>query len=792
MMAGKGELRGVAAAAWEAALPGDAVLMAGSGTLGFLQLPVGGSNGGSQQQHFHVLRADGLEVPDAVCGDIHLAITRPRSLRVSIQLVTRDRPKFLQHALGLIAQQDCARQDFEVVVVDDAPQCALASEEVRLISLDQGFLRQCLRYIHVPSSEPLAIGAKRNLAALVSCGALIMHWDDDDYYGPARVRLQCEPILAARADITLLPQVWSFHAGDACGPDGFFRTEGASGHMCTMTYRRSLWNSSEPLRQYAEASLMEDLFFLRNATGLFGAVSEDLNASLVDFIYVKHSRSASSAPRLGRASKTGPTFLPKGTTEFLGWLCDEAPAKLPSQSIGDQVRQEMSFLQLYAPPPAGGRAEVPVPVSLPRKYLMAFARMIPMIPDREEREAAREELVRRLREVRLCCFDGASLTMVAWCCSTLRLPASHAFWREFARVAATAAQGLSMHDIGMLCFVAGRIGLGAEVVLVEALFGRVRASLEELQPQDVLNTISAMARLKMQDKALLEGLLGRHPLSGFSPEEFLRLTWSVSQLQRSLAEEWLYPTLIHVPVELAVRIHDRLRALVGTPGIRLCGSGEVPLLLCRNFATREECSAVRRIAERQGWQRTENVVRKVHAAVLNQHGSANDALVLELRQRAAAMVGLPTHTCESLHCVRYADDESHKDHYDYVQEVDVRWAMDHTEPHMDSLLMGGQRHTTVLLYLTSLDEGEGGETFFEHLNARVRPQMGAALIWPNVGRDGKPDPRTKHTSLPLNAEEKLVANLWLRAADAEHLRNVPSSGCLPRPPWSGVAPLVDG
>merc|ERR1712194_913500 len=134
---------------------------------------------------------------------------------------------------------------------------------------------------------------------------------DDDYYGPSRLRIQSSPILAGRVDFTLVPLVWSFHTGDACGPDGFYYSDGTGGgHMCTMSYRKSLWSGEDHLRQYAESSLMEDLFFYRNQTGIFDATTQTMELGLIDFVYVHHGRSASAAPRVGRQVSLAPTFLP--------------------------------------------------------------------------------------------------------------------------------------------------------------------------------------------------------------------------------------------------------------------------------------------------------------------------------------------------------------------------------------------------------------------------------------------------------------------------------------------------
>jgi hypothetical protein len=78
----------------------------------------------------------------------------------------------------------------ELLIIDDGtdPVADLADHlpEVRYVQLKQR----------------TSIGAKRNLAGRQARSAIIAHWDDDDWYGPGRLRYQAEPILSGRADLT--------------------------------------------------------------------------------------------------------------------------------------------------------------------------------------------------------------------------------------------------------------------------------------------------------------------------------------------------------------------------------------------------------------------------------------------------------------------------------------------------------------------------------------------------------------------------------------------------------------
>ncbi|CAE8648589.1 unnamed protein product [Polarella glacialis] len=820
------------------------------------------------------------------------ALRPARALRmevpdVSIQVVTFCRPQLLRHALWLASRQDIAREQLEVLVVDDSPSCSLAAG--CLEGLDADFVRQCLRFVAL--EQRVSIGAKRNLAAALSRGTVIMHWDDDDYFGANRARAQSMPILAGKADVTLLPLVHSFYTGDQRGPDGFFEAalSGAgscSGHLSTLSYRRSLWDGGDELRRYADASLMEDLFLYRNLQGLFGALCQDLPGGSVDFVYVKHPASASAQPRVGRPSPGGqpPGFLPEATLRLLATLRDASPPPVGalrlerSRSVLGQLQQEQCFLAAYLRRGGGlrGRSRVP------RRLFMDLARMLPLMPSAHEKEQALQSLAAQLLDVGqateerdeegatavgLARLDGPSMAMAAWCCSTLRLPPGHAFWAqlsvrirfEAARAPESAAEprldeggccssreefGLTAADVSMLTYVAGRVGLGSDQALLLALLGLAQAPqrLAELGPKDVVNLASAFARLFPQScptapvqataaaaaatatvtttaatattavatttttatltmgegatpveaggeaaeeaVPLLGSLLRRFPPEDYASEDWLRLTWAVFRLRPLWAEEHLFPRFTRTPLDVATALYARLDALArrrsgraasdvqvqvlnGGPG----GAADVPVLLLRGFASPAECRELARLAEEQCWQRTENSVRKVDVSIFNQQGTATHPLVLDIRRRAALLAGQPIGHCESLNLVRYEEGEQHKPHYDYVQEVDVRFAVGRPEPSLDSMLLGGQRFCTVLLYLSSAAEDQGGETAFGELGLKVRPEIGAALIWPNVQKDGQPEPRTVHGSLPLRYGEKLVVNAWLRSEDVDYFRS---------------------
>jgi hypothetical protein len=130
-----------------------------------------------------------------------------------------------------------------------------------------------------------------------------------------------------------------------------------------------------------------------------------------------------------------------------------------------------------------------------------------------------------------------------------------------------------------------------------------------------------------------------------------------------------------------------------------------------------------------------------------------DMVLLMVRERIGAAIGLPVATMEGPQVLHYAVGERFTPHYDFL---DLEF-----EGHARALAEHGQRVATVLVYLN--DEGlEGGETDFPVLGVRHRGGRGDALLFANVDADGLPDRRSLHAGLPPTAGEKWLFSQWIR------------------------------
>ncbi len=125
-----------------------------------------------------------------------------------------------------------------------------------------------------------------------------------------------------------------------------------------------------------------------------------------------------------------------------------------------------------------------------------------------------------------------------------------------------------------------------------------------------------------------------------------------------------------------------------------------------------------------------------------------DVVVLLVRQRIAATIGVPAGALETSQVLHYAAGEQYARHFDYL------------DPALPDVAERGQRIVTFLVYLNHAFEG--GETEFPRLGLKHRGGTGDALYFGNLGSDGAPDTQTLHAGLPPTSGEKWLFSQWIR------------------------------
>ena len=195
---------------------------------------------------------------------------------------------------------------------------------------------------------------------------------------------------------------------------------------------------------------------------------------------------------------------------------------------------------------------------------------------------------------------------------------------------------------------------------------------------------------------------------------------------------------------------------------------EPPVYLITDFASPEDVKAMRawavtapfahsRIDEGAASSRS-SARTSASCAVPRGTLPAFDALT----ERSAALIGGRWNQVEPLQVVRYEGGQRFDNHHD-AGTVRPSGAIQVVPP---------RRVATLLLFLTSIDSDDddhenvpNGATVFPRLGIAQRPRAGAALLWPNVGPDGRPDARTIHRGNPVVGRVKYAVNVWIAAED---------------------------
>jgi glycosyltransferase involved in cell wall biosynthesis len=213
-------------------------------------------------------------LPEERVRAVMAAVPPPPPL-VSCIMPTFNRRPFIPLALACFRQQRYPNRELVVIDDGDDPVEDLLRGEKEV------------RYVRVPRRT--SIGAKRNIGCAEARGELIALWDDDDWYGPARLDQQVAPLRRAEADITALENRVTLQL-----PQRKFWTVSSRLHQkmfaCDVTggttvFRKSIWRDG---LKFVESNLGEDANFLRRATRSGRRLRRIVNDGL--FIYVRHGR----------------------------------------------------------------------------------------------------------------------------------------------------------------------------------------------------------------------------------------------------------------------------------------------------------------------------------------------------------------------------------------------------------------------------------------------------------------------------------------------------------------------
>ena len=178
-------------------------------------------------------------------GETHASVRISGRPLVSCIMPTHNRRRFVPLAIRHFLRQDYDPK--ELVILDDGTDSVedLAPRDARI------------RYLRLESR--LSVGAKRNLACEQARGEIILHWDDDDWQAPHRIRSMVETLLGQDLDLCGLNPILFFdlRTGQAWRyrypPQDRFWVHGSS--FC---YRRAFWEA----HRFADLDVGEDNQFI--------------------------------------------------------------------------------------------------------------------------------------------------------------------------------------------------------------------------------------------------------------------------------------------------------------------------------------------------------------------------------------------------------------------------------------------------------------------------------------------------------------------------------------------------
>lgn len=180
------------------------------------------------------------------------------------------------------------------------------------------------------------------------------------------------------------------------------------------------------------------------------------------------------------------------------------------------------------------------------------------------------------------------------------------------------------------------------------------------------------------------------------------------------------------------------------------------------FLTESECQQIidmakNRVARSQGWN-TQDGTESVSEYRTSEHMfimKGETPLIQGIEQRVAYHTGFPAINQESIQVVHYEPGKYYKVHWDYF---DPKWGGS-----AKAFARGGNRAITFMIYLNTIPEGEGGETYFNRAGVGVKPDVGKALMWYNLFPNRAVDISSSHEGRPpKEGYEKWIATIWIR------------------------------
>ncbi len=180
----------------------------------------------------------------------------------------------------------------------------------------------------------------------------------------------------------------------------------------------------------------------------------------------------------------------------------------------------------------------------------------------------------------------------------------------------------------------------------------------------------------------------------------------------------------------------------------------------KNFLTESECSTLIEYIDDSAREST--IANNDDSQITSDYRTSQTAdldyfpseLIFDIDKKLENLIELDPFLGEGMQAQKYDPGQYYKEHWDFFPPHDKNQYKVYCE-------WMGQRTWTTMMYLNDVEEG--GETYFKHLNLKVKPERGLLLAWNNLYRNGKPNYKTMHEALPPIKEQKYVITKWWRS-----------------------------
>jgi prolyl 4-hydroxylase len=182
--------------------------------------------------------------------------------------------------------------------------------------------------------------------------------------------------------------------------------------------------------------------------------------------------------------------------------------------------------------------------------------------------------------------------------------------------------------------------------------------------------------------------------------------------------------------------------------MRFLGNKNTPIYIIDNFLSSDECNGL-----------IKNVKNLSNSTLTRYNGdenfrtsqtgyAENSSLQEEIDSKICNLLGMDKNLSETTQIQKYDVGQQFKEHNDaFYKGLDDSYLEER-----------GQRSWTVMVYLNNVEKG--GETEFTKLNKKIIPNVGQAVAWCSVDKDGNIDENTNHRGLPVISGTKYIITKW--------------------------------